>query len=102
MVRTVVKEELIPLRKEMVDLEKRLDEKIDVKFWRFEENMDQKLDDTYRKYKDDVLSKMDEFITEVRTYRDEQDAHQLQHHDLNTLPQRIEDLERIHPNNQHI
>lgn len=105
-VRTVVREELAPVEtrlNEKIDRKfEQFEERLDSRFLAFEERMDEKLDNSFRKYRDDVMKGIDKVMGELQTIRQEQTMHQGQHQDFHEVETRVEKLEEIHPQGQHI
>lgn len=97
-VRSVIKDELKPIKEEIEKVEKRLGEKLEGVEARLNESLDEKIDKSFRQYRDDVLTGLDPLMGEIKAVREEQAAHTLNHEDIND---RIDTLEAIHPQGQH-
>lgn len=82
MVRTGVREELVPL-----------EQKLDRRFAEFAEEMDEKLDHTFRKYRDEVLTGLDQVMGELQEIRQEITVLSGQHERVMDLEERVENLE---------
>ncbi len=99
-VREVVKDEL-------QTFEKRMDSKMDRKFDNFKEEITTEFNDKLNEKirllptRDEFLTTMDQVMGELQLIREEQIGHFGQHDDLHSLPQKVADLESIHPHNQH-
>lgn len=92
MVRSVVREELVPIRQELDKVEKRLSKNLI-------ERIDEKFEENYAKYRDIVITKLDKVIAELKKGYEELTVHSGKHVEIND---RLENLEAIHPNSKHI
>lgn len=116
-VRDVVEEQLTPVKSSLRELtnktqdltnktqeltikvnviEKRMDN-LDERMYSVEDNVKKAIVE----YSDKILTGQDQIMGELQTIRQEQTMHQGQHDDLNSLPDRVETLEKIHPHGQH-
>lgn len=102
MVRSVVKEELIPVKEELIQVETRLNRRMDLKFQEFKEEIDEKLDNTYRKFRDEIMTTLDQIMGMFKKHDDEHQILSSQHQRLIDMEDKVESLEKIHPQGQHI
>lgn len=96
-VRTVVKEELIPVKEELVQVEKRLNRRMDLKFEEFKEE----IIGMFREFRNDIATMKNEIMGELKTVREEQIILSSQHSRVVDLEDKVENLEKIHPQGQH-
>lgn len=86
------------VREELVVMEKRQDKKFDNLTRNVTEKIDEKFDENFIKYRDEVLTKMDKAIAEMKKKNEEIAVHAGQHAQIND---RLEGLEKIHPDGKH-
>lgn len=101
MVRSVVKEELIPVKEELIQVEKRLDYKWNMRFAQFEDRFDE-LEDKFNKLRNDVMTGIDQITGMFKKHDDEHQILSSQHQRLIDMEDKVESLEKIHPQGQHI
>lgn len=99
-VRTVVREELIPVDRRLDRVEERLNRletgqnKLEDRIIAFEERMEA----AFQKFRSDIFDHIDPLVGEIRTYREEQAVNAGQHQ---RFDERLEKLEEVHPQGQH-
>lgn len=98
-VRTVVREEV---KSEVEKVEKRLDDKWDLRFSAFEERMDEKLENTFKKFRDEIMTAIDQLTGMFKKHFEEHEILNGQHKRINDLEDKVEVLETIHPQGQHV
>ena len=110
MVKTTVHEEMTEFKD---DLKLYLNEEIDKKF----KQHDEKMDNRFRFFKDDVLNSVKDLVSlfrndiaslqykilaELQTNREEQTILSSQHKMILDLEEKVETLEKIHPQGRHV
>ncbi len=59
------------------------------------EDINLDIEDKLTKFRDHIMNGISTVAGELKTIREEQSTHQLQHDDLNDIPERVEKLERV-------
>jgi hypothetical protein len=95
MVHTVVREELAPV-------EQRLNRRMDLKFEELKEDVVDSVKNIMGQFRNDIATIKDEIITELKAVREEQTILSSQHSRVVDLEEKMEKLERIHPQGQRV
>ena len=116
-IRTIVRTELKPFRKEFKNeldkTEKRLDDKwnwrfsqferrMDQKFFTFNGNLDNKFESTVTKFRDEIMTALDQITGMFKKHEEEFEIFRSQHKRLIRLEEKVEVLEKIHPQGKHM